>query len=467
MKKYIKILLLLVLSIKAFSQKNQTFFYLQKSTKEKYNIYYQDYEECVQKKITTGKNDNDTQTIQLKRPQVFILSSEITLISFIVCPGDTINIIVDLDNQINVHSSRKSVFDFAQNWLGKHSVVLSNPPHKLFRGLNTYDNIETYKKLLDSLNNDTSRYKNDVLITHFQKEVQYYYLQRLLSTFNNTGKRKGDFADSVDVDKRTVMFFQNLKQQLYADADYCLNSVRWYSGTLWLWNDFMCKYYYKSGFELRDFFYCGLKNLDSKIRDVVLHDYIDYNLKTNKWPSSTDSDYPKIIESFKSVCTQESLLNDILKRVEKPSSYLLNSLSEDPILIRENKEILHWKDLLLQKRGKVIYLDFWASWCKPCLEEIPFSLALQKEFKGKEIEFLFVSIDDNSDNWLVSQKALKMSSQNSFLSNSVTNGLGKFFNVDTIPRYIVVDKFGNVINSNATRPSDITTKTILNEILKR
>jgi peroxiredoxin len=50
-------------------------------------------------------------------------------------------------------------------------------------------------------------------------------------------------------------------------------------------------------------------------------------------------------------------------------------------------------------KGKVVLLDFWATWCAPCLHQIPSHQKLQKQFKNQEVVFLYISMDKNKNAW--------------------------------------------------------------------
>jgi cytochrome c biogenesis protein CcmG/thiol:disulfide interchange protein DsbE len=52
---------------------------------------------------------------------------------------------------------------------------------------------------------------------------------------------------------------------------------------------------------------------------------------------------------------------------------------------------------LSQLRGKIVVLNFWATWCPPCVEEMPSLVQLQKKLQGKDVTVLAVSVDDDSD----------------------------------------------------------------------
>ncbi|RZK40433.1 MAG: TlpA family protein disulfide reductase, partial [Hymenobacter sp.] len=50
-------------------------------------------------------------------------------------------------------------------------------------------------------------------------------------------------------------------------------------------------------------------------------------------------------------------------------------------------------------RGKVVYLDFWYSGCRPCLAEAPAAAKLKQQFAGQEVVFVYISIETNVDGW--------------------------------------------------------------------
>ena len=117
-------------------------------------------------------------------------------------------------------------------------------------------------------------------------------------------------------------------------------------------------------------------------------------------------------------------------------------------------------------KGKYVYVDVWATWCGPCKREIPFLKDIEKKYHGKNIEFVSISVDraKDHDKWLamVKEKELKgiqLFSDKDWESDFVTGYL-----IKGIPRFILIDPNGTIVNSNAPRPSEDKLIDIFNEL---
>lgn len=113
-----------------------------------------------------------------------------------------------------------------------------------------------------------------------------------------------------------------------------------------------------------------------------------------------------------------------------------------------------FKSILKQYKGKVVYLDFWASWCGPCKKEMPYSQDLQESFNGQDVVFLYLSVDRNGQSWLNMIDKLQITGEHYRANSNVHQQLNDQFNVRSIPRYVLIDKKGNVVSDNALRPSN-------------
>lgn len=108
-------------------------------------------------------------------------------------------------------------------------------------------------------------------------------------------------------------------------------------------------------------------------------------------------------------------------------------------------------------KGKVIYLDVWATWCGPCLAEFPSSKELKKEYEEEEnLVFMYVSIDEESDHqkWLdFLEKDPEFKGVHLFADGAWRSKIAEDYMIKGIPRYMLIDHEGKVANSNAPRPS--------------
>lgn len=102
-------------------------------------------------------------------------------------------------------------------------------------------------------------------------------------------------------------------------------------------------------------------------------------------------------------------------------------------------------------KGKVVYIDFWASWCKPCREETPFLEVLYEQYKNDpRVAFVSVAVADGQQAWL---NALKKDKPTWLQLIDSDGKIQAAYNANLIPRFVIVNKKGEITNFNAPRPS--------------
>ncbi|MDO7853813.1 TlpA family protein disulfide reductase [Hymenobacter convexus] len=110
---------------------------------------------------------------------------------------------------------------------------------------------------------------------------------------------------------------------------------------------------------------------------------------------------------------------------------------------------------LADLRGKVVYLDFWGTWCAPCMKEMPASIELKKQFEGRDVAFVFISVGDKEDKWQKVLAAERFTSPNSIhLRSPEGNDVANRYQVTGYPTYWLIGRDGGVITRTAPRPSD-------------
>ncbi|MBR6945208.1 MAG: TlpA family protein disulfide reductase [Prevotella sp.] len=116
--------------------------------------------------------------------------------------------------------------------------------------------------------------------------------------------------------------------------------------------------------------------------------------------------------------------------------------------------------------GKVLYLDYWATWCHPCVWEIPFFEKLYQEYKGdNRIQFISFSLDDNVEKWKAKVKKDNPEWAQFILTKSDQQFLKEKMGIAGIPRFIVLNADGTIAEGDALRPSDKNAKLMLENVL--
>lgn len=113
-------------------------------------------------------------------------------------------------------------------------------------------------------------------------------------------------------------------------------------------------------------------------------------------------------------------------------------------------------------RGKYVYIDMWATWCAPCKKELPFLKTLEERFKDADIVFLGLSTDGAKENWEKMVRGGDMYGVQLYVGPR--SSFQKAYNIQGIPRFILLDKEGRIISNDMSRPSDEETYTVLESL---
>lgn len=104
-------------------------------------------------------------------------------------------------------------------------------------------------------------------------------------------------------------------------------------------------------------------------------------------------------------------------------------------------------------RGKVIYLDFWGTWCKPCLAELPATRALQRHFANRDVVFVSIDVSDSPDKWLSKLASEHLVGAGSVHLRSPDLKVPSLLGVASYPTYFIIGRDGRLERREAPRPS--------------
>jgi thiol-disulfide isomerase/thioredoxin len=200
----------------------------------------------------------------------------------------------------------------------------------------------------------------------------------------------------------------------------------------------------------------NIKALKSQnLKNFIIHNSIyDVNID--------NANYEKIYQEYLSITNNPKLKESLSAIYNTIISTQPHKAS--PQFDYENQK--GGKTSLESLKGKYVYIDVWATWCGPCLKEVPSLKKVEEEYQGKNIQFVSISIDNIKDRqkWsnLVNTKQLggiQLLADMDFNSEFI-----KAYEIKEIPRFILIDPDGNIVNSNAPKPSETKLTDLFNEL---
>ena len=117
--------------------------------------------------------------------------------------------------------------------------------------------------------------------------------------------------------------------------------------------------------------------------------------------------------------------------------------------------------------GKLVYIDFWATWCGPCRGEIPHLDKLEKDYKGKKIVFVKISLDDDMDAWRKMVTEKKLGGVQLHADGAWSSDAAKNYQIKGIPTFVLIGADGKIISPSAPRPSSEEIRTLLDHELAK
>ena len=106
--------------------------------------------------------------------------------------------------------------------------------------------------------------------------------------------------------------------------------------------------------------------------------------------------------------------------------------------------------------GKVLYIDFWATWCGPCLQETPYMGELVRRFESNEdVMFISISIDKTAEPWIekINADSQALVWPQYYIESEKAEEFLQKLNINAIPRFVIVDRDGKIFDADAPRPS--------------
>ncbi len=212
--------------------------------------------------------------------------------------------------------------------------------------------------------------------------------------------------------------------------------------------------------------------LEESLLDLDVLMALDSVTREDKFASIKD-ELSSFYNSDKNIDT--SIVNSSLKTVDPMLNSYKRYIDEEIAMKRElpkgaaspvfeaYENINGEKTSLSDLKGKYVYIDVWATWCGPCKAEIPSLKKVEKDYHGKNIAFVSMSIDDDrshggswekaNEDWKKMVKEKELGGIQIFAPKGWQSEFVKNYRINGIPRFILVDPEGNIVSASAPRPS--------------
>ncbi|MES2829458.1 MAG: TlpA disulfide reductase family protein [Bacteroidota bacterium] len=307
--------------------------------------------------------------------------------------------------------------------------------------------------------NDPDSYANDFyksfLFLHYRGITQMETLAREIDSFKSFGDYL--FATHHELDAAERLSIKNVLDSTSSKNKDQLQQV---------FIDYVEPY-------LDDYF--EAQNLKEKIEhcvksyDVFIRDIFLYRLMSDALTRRGVFVVIPIIETYKQKATSAFLKDQFITAYNKEYDKVFKSKPSAKAILNNAKQLTGDRiltDILKKHIGKVIYIDVWATWCVPCLDEMKNAKVLRDKLKDKDIVFVNLCISSARESqWKQLIAYHEIEGENYFLNPVQSMLLKTEFMINSIPRYMVVDKSGFILNDNAGRPGRKETITLINSLL--
>lgn len=439
-----------------------------KTTKQVYedslNIVIKDFDKPMLAEITASG----------LKPDYYFYRGNVFLI-----PGDTLRF--EIKNQQLIFKGKNAMYNNFYQALDKNTSSYNKYPYQ--------GNLKKHKETVTRIFNERSQFlenyikennlQSDLFKTTFAAQLRHEYLYNLISPPNV----KADFLEDWYFNESDVLyslFYKELENNPEEIID--LNE---YFGDISLeefqvkenfdnspffrmnLNNYIRNYFLKPNDApfSRDHFLAEKRfiedNLDGEIKLFAIKNMlVKYHEKGFGKSEQSIALFKEVLDTYLPKFTKPWYVDAIMKIQADLERYKfeLSAPALESKFVNINGDTLTLKDVFGRSDRRIKVIDFWASWCPPCIKHIKEGKAFKDKLSVEHnVDWVYISPEKDYHKWLEANKKYSeiLNFYNSFyLLNGRTSALAKFFSVNEIPRYIIFDQKNTIILNNAPSPSN-------------
>ncbi|WP_288955697.1 TlpA disulfide reductase family protein [uncultured Polaribacter sp.] len=322
------------------------------------------------------------------------------------------------------------------------------------------DNLEVFYKVdenrylenIQKVKNIHLKLLEEYNVEHFFKKIELKSLEyeRLLSIKNFESNHKFYLGEEISTS-------ENFKQPI---KDLDINNLKEYKNQPYY--RYIVNSYWSKELDKAD-------NIDDmfKVLRRVPSQEIGITLINGCFSKLSSDKGEMYLKFFRKVVTHKPFLEAAEKKFEESKSSKKNvkGVISHKFSYEDNQgKIVSIDDF----KGKYIYIDIWATWCAPCIKQVPYLKKLEERYRDKNIVFISISVDKEKKKktWKNFIEKKELGGIQLFADNSFDSEFMNAYNVKSIPRFILIDDKGKILDPEAPRPSFQKTIELLDDILK-
>ena len=181
----------------------------------------------------------------------------------------------------------------------------------------------------------------------------------------------------------------------------------------------------------------------------------------DEFQGSKTPSIPQLYETYRAEFPNSPFLNVLEPGVKENLRFQNSRITDkDYHILTCDSTITSLEDAVKPFKGKVVYIDVWATWCGPCLKEFQYLPTLKEKAHNMDVVYLYISIDrpEERKKWekTIAYHQLKGYHLlvNEKLGKSLYTELGNERQILSIPCFVIIDKTGKIVIRHAAAPSE-------------